>query len=148
LTAEIDSAAEPPPKKARPSTSKQGQTLTALSEVGEGTKSIGESLDKATAQEQERIKINQAMLDQYKTANVTRSNQHSEQLRMNAAEAIGNLREFEDLEEDEQFAVQAWLDDDSHAVQVLKTIPALRGRWLKRKLGEMLEAQEDKVDDE
>jgi hypothetical protein len=140
----MNANAERPSKRTKPSASKQGQTLTALSDVGEGTKSLGESLNTATAQEQERSQVNQAMLKQYESANNTRTSQQSQQVRIDAAEALGNLTEFEALEDDEQFVVQEWIDNDTNAVQVLKTIPAIRGKWLKRKLGDIGESYENR----
>jgi hypothetical protein len=63
---------------------------------------------------------------------------------MDAANAIGELPEFAALDEKEQDAVQEWFDDDEHALVVLKTMKPTRGRWLKRKLGDIIREYEEK----
>jgi hypothetical protein len=131
-------------KRSKPNrATKQGTTLDALKNVGEGNKALGESLNQATAQEQERIGINREMVKELSTANRAREVRQSQSLRIDASEPIAILPEFETLDESEQNAVQAWLDDDAHSIEVLKPMRPLRGRWLKRKLGDIIQAFED-----
>jgi hypothetical protein len=77
-----------------------------LKNVGEGNTALGKALEAVSAQEKERLKINTDMLAQYAEANKVKKSRQSQQLRIDAAEAIGALPAFEALEEAEQDAVQ------------------------------------------
>ncbi|KAJ9095015.1 hypothetical protein QFC21_005808 [Naganishia friedmannii] len=140
-----------PSKRAKSSTSsaitrpsKQSTTLDALKNVGEGNVAFGKALEAVTAQEKERLRANADMLAQYTESNKVKKSRQSQQVRIDAAEAIAGLPAFEALEESEQDAVQEWLDNDDNSADVLKIMAPLRARWLKKKLVMMLEEYETK----
>jgi hypothetical protein len=55
-----------------------------LKNVGEGNKALGESLNQATAEEQERIGINREMVKELSAANKARASRQSQSLCIDA----------------------------------------------------------------
>lgn len=127
----VDEEATAPPAKKKKS-SKQSRTLQALTELGTGNKSMGEALKASTKQEAQRMSIDERILHELESANFDKEREALYQRQCTAAEVIAGIPEFESFSDDDQFAVQEWLWEGTHAQDFLKVIPNLRWRWLKK----------------
>jgi hypothetical protein len=72
------------------------------------------------------LRVDAYMLAQYTESNKVKKNRQSEQLWIDASEAIGKS---------EQDAIQEWLESNDNGGDALKIMAPLRGRWLNKKLG-------------